>query len=53
MPKRSLRLVQRHMKQLKQGGHTGMPVRPGIGAAAMRADLKALRRSRPVVGASP
>jgi heme a synthase len=53
VPKRSLRLVQRRMKQLKERGRPGVPVRPGIGAAAMRADLKALRRSGPVVGASP
>jgi heme a synthase len=39
VPKRSLRLVQKRMRQLKQGGTTGVPVRPGIGAAAMRADF--------------
>jgi cytochrome c oxidase assembly protein subunit 15 len=49
VPKRSLRLVQRRMKQLKKSP-SGVPVRPGIGAAAMRTDLKALGMSGPVVG---
>jgi heme a synthase len=51
VPKRSLRLVQRRLKQLKQAP-SSVPVRPGIGAAAMRADLKALGRNGPVVAAS-
>lgn len=51
VPRRSLRLVQRRLKMLKQAP-SGTPVRPGIMAAAMRADLKALGRSGPMSTAS-
>jgi cytochrome c oxidase assembly protein subunit 15 len=51
VPKRSLRLVQSRLKQLKQAPVVAQ-ARSGVQAAAMKADLKALGRSGPVVGAS-